>query len=467
MKKIFKILTFLLLSFNLSYAFAWTIDHFQVEFAKSSAWKFESLDIIIKAVDKNNDIVKDYTWNVIWISQTDDWVELPEELWSDEWYSFQLSDQWIKKFENWVKFSASWEQNISIYDTNDYENITGIWEIKIVEADSKTEAEIEILNPETNTTLPENKVIVSWATNKNHQVKIELNNTKNFNTTSNSDWIFEKEIEWLQPWENTLKAYVLDSDEKVIWESSKVIIKIDDNKPQFKKIVLSPISESGSVEEWTNIDVKVYATKWLKIVNLLFNDWVIKLSETETWVYTWNFKAPNKEETYSMDVVLNDTLWHTTTEKDVTSISVYLATNSASETATWVIIEECKDIDWKILKITWLKLVKLKTKSILTWDKIEKAISYDVYKKNNETWDFEFLQNIKESKLEIEITWDEIKFHDFAVKAKAEWCEEWTLVTWDLSNATNIQTGPTEIIIMLILSLILWFGYTAIKRQRS
>jgi len=35
----------------------------------------------------------------------------------------------------------------------------------------------------------------------------------------------------------------------------------------------------------------------------------------------------------------------------------------------------------KELKITGIKLVELKTKSVLTWDKIEGAESYNIYKK--------------------------------------------------------------------------------------
>lgn len=462
MKNFLKILTFLILSFNLNNVFAGTIDHFQVEFSKNSASTLESLDLTIKAVDKNNDIVKDYTWNILWISQTDDWVELPAELASDQWYSFQLSDQWVKKFENWVKFSTAWEQSISIYDTNDYENLTGIWKITIVENNtSSSKTEIEILSPDSNTTLPDNKVKVSWATKKNYQVRIELNNSKEFTTTSNSDWIFEKEIDWLATWENILKAYILDSDENIIWESSEVIVKIDNAKPKFKKITLSPISESGSVEEGTNVDIKVFASKWLKSAKVLFNDWVIGLSETEDWIYTWKFKAPSKDETFPIDVLLSDNLGHITTEKNAASIKVKLVETNSAQTEEPVKTEKKPE-----LSIKWLKLVKLKTKSILTWDKAKDAESYDVFKKNDETWDFEFLKNVTEPKFEIEITWDKIKYQYFAVKAKTK-TASWELITWDLSEATKIQTWPTEIILMLLLSLILGFGFMLYKRKNA
>gem|GEM_PF-6246174 len=50
--------------------------------------------------------------------------------------------------------------------------------------------------------------------------------------------------------------------------------------------------------------------------------------------------------------------------------------NSAAEQVTVTVNNEVK----KIYKITNLQLTKLKTKSILTWDKITEADSYNIYK---------------------------------------------------------------------------------------
>ena len=471
MKKILKVLVFLLSILNISFAFAGTIDHFIVEFPKDKAMQYEALDLTIKAVDENWDIVKDYTWNVIWISETDDNVELPADLASDNWYTFKLSDGWVKKFENWVKFSTTWLQTLSVYDSEDFQNLIWKWEITIIESQApEKNIEIEIVSPETNTTIAKDSIKISWATKKNHQVRIEVNSNKNFNTTSNSDWIFEKEIDWLKSWENTFKAYVLDADENIVWESNIVKIRVENAKPEFKKILLSPLSETWSVEELTQVDVKVLATKWLKTAKVLFNDWVIALSETEDWVYTWSFKTPEWEKTYDLDVVLADNMWHITTEKKVATIKVYAVEKTSApitkkpkpKTCSWVNIKASE------LKISWLKLVKLKNKSVLTWNKVEKAQSYDIFKKNKE-WKFELIQNVETPKFEIEITWNKVKYNDFAVRAKAKWCvnNKMTELNWDLSQATKIQTWPAETILMLILALILWFGFMMIKRRKA
>lgn len=470
MKKLLKITLSLLMVFNLSVVSAWTIDYFKVDFNKDSSWVWEALDLTITALDKNDEVVTDYTGNVFGFSETDDEVELPEELSHDEWYSFKLSDQWVKKFENWIKFNNTWEQSISLYDADDYENVTWKWEINIIKSDNKEKkVKIEIITPESNTTLPENKLKVSGSTTKNHQVRITLNNKEDFITTSNTDWIFEKEVEWLNTWQNLIKAFTIDADENIIWESNEVIINIDDSKPKFKKIILSPLSESGSVEENTNIEVKVFANVWLKSVKLLFNDWVIELSETEKWVYTWWFKTPWEEKVFPIDVIMTDELWHTTTEKKAIEIDVFLVeTNSAEEKiVTWIEIEEVDvEEDAPNLKIEWLKLVKLKSKSILSWKKLEDAKSYDVFKKNESSWDFEFLKNVVDPKFEIEITWEDIKYQYFAVKAKTE-TSSWEVITWSLSEATKIQTWPTEFVLILLLSLVLWFFFMIVRRKRA
>lgn len=471
MKKLLNIVLSLFMMFNLSFAFAWTIDHFKVEFNKEIIWAWEALDLTITALDKNDEIVEDYTGNVFWFSETDDSVELPEELSDDDWYSFKLSDQWVKKFENWVKFNTPLEQSISLYDANDYENVTWKWIVNVIESkQSEQKVEIEILTPESNTTLPENKVKVSGATVKNHQVKITINNNQDVTTTSNTDWIFEKTVEWLSTWNNTIKAYTLDADENIIGESDEVVISIDDNKPKFKKITLSPVSSTWSVEENTNIEVKVHANEWLKSVKLLFDDWVIELSETEKWIYTWSFKTPSEENTFPIDVVMSDNLWHIATEKEAFKINVFLVetTSAPDETSTWateVVTEEIKE-DSPNLKIEWLKLVKLKSRSILSWEELEDAENYDVFKKNEKTWDYEFLKNVDEPIFEIGITWDEIKHQYFAVKAKTK-TSSWELVTWDLSEATKIQTWPTQILLMLFISLILWFSFIIIRRKQN
>jgi fibronectin type 3 domain-containing protein len=67
------------------------------------------------------------------------------------------------------------------------------------------------------------------------------------------------------------------------------------------------------------------------------------------------------------------------------------------------------------LRITGIKLTVLKTKSILTWDKNEKAESYNIYKKKDDGT-LEFIQNVKDSYFEVAITGDKVTYDYFAIK---------------------------------------------------
>jgi len=472
--KFLKIIISLLLFLNISYAFAWVVDHFEVSFNKQEANVWEALDLTIKAVDENWDVVKDYMWNIIGFSETDDEVELPTELASDNWYTFTAANEWVMKFENWVIFHKPWEQELWIYDSDANENTIWLAKVKIKKTEEKSNVDIEILSPDNDLTIWKPNIKVSWKTEKNHQILIVVNDDKEFSTISNSEWYFEKEIEWLKTWKNVIQSHILDSEWKKIGNSNKVIITIDDTLPKFKKITLAPLSEKWEIDEWKNIIVNVYATPKLKEVSLIVNDSIVKLEETEDWVYTGNFNAPKWWETYSISAILKDNLGHNTTQKDIAKIIVKKLELASAEPApapqvehtnTWT-KNECDNID---LNIKNLKLVELKNKSILTWDKVKKADWYKVYKKN-EDWTLAEVADTKKEVFEVAITWKKIKYNFFAIKAykncKADsWI--WTVTkVWDLSEATKIKTWP-EMIILLLLSLLLWAWFLFTKRRKS
>ncbi len=469
--KFLKILLSLMLFFNISYTFAWVVDHFEVEFNKEEANVGEALDLTIKAVDENWEVVTDYLWSIIGFSETDEEVELPTALSSDEWYTFKASDEWVVKFENWVIFHKEWEQELWIYDTDSTENIIWLGRIKINKTEETQNLEIEILSPEEWLTIWDNKIKVSWKTEKNHQVLIIINEDKEFNTISNTQWVFEKEVTNLKTWENVIQAYVLDADWNKVWTSNKVIIKVDDNKPKFKKITLAPLGENWEVDEGKNIIVNLYATPDLKEVSLIVNDQIIKLEETEAWVYTWNFNAPKWGETYQINAILKDNLWHTITKNDIAQIKVNKVELTAAPieekpkiiTSTW---EVCDNID---LKIKWLKLVELKNKSVLTWDKVENADWYKIYKKT-QTWEFIEVADINKEVFEIPIVWDKLRYEYFAVKAYKN-CENkawtWTIFkSGNFSEATKIKTWP-ELIILLLISLLLWAWFVYFRNKQA
>jgi len=434
----------------MSSVLAWSVDHFQVKFTPDSAKVWEALDLEIEAVDKNNIAVTDYEWVVLIFSESDNEAELPIVL-EENTYTFKKSDQWKILFENAVKFSKEWTQNVHVYDFND-DTIFWIWEAKIVKDTNTESLNIEIVSPENGLTIWVNKIKVSWTTEKNHQVKIIVNWKNELNTTTNNEWVYEKEITNLVEWENIFLAKVLDANGKVIWESKEVKIKVEKSNLNLINVKVNP-EEVDS--EWA-YEVEIITTPSLREVNVIVNDISTKLEETKEWVYTWKLYAPKEEWTYKIDVILKDELGHEQKELWAGSVKVNKVALNAAE------VEEKEDK--KDLKITWLKLVELKTKSILTWDKLEEAKSYNVYKKY-EDWKLELIVNVTEPKFEIEITWDEVKYDYFAVKALAE-TGSWEIYEWDLSEATKIKTGP-EMIILLLISIFAAWLYLVSKQKRA
>lgn len=456
-----KLLIFSLVSM---FSFAWVsaagvVDHFQVKLYPESAKTWEALDLTIEAVDVNGSVVTDYNWMVLIFSESDPEAELPIIL-EDNTYTFKSSDQWKVVFENAIKFYQVWTQNVYVYDFNE-DTVFGLAEANISKWDEEVSANVDIISPENWLIIWENKIKVSWTSDKNHQIKLIINWQTEILTMTNDTWVFEREVTWLVEWENSIQAKVLDADSKEIWASKIVKIKVEKNNMSLTSARVIP----WEVDAESAFEYEVIATPWLKEVHALLNDIATLLPETDSWKYVAKSYAPKEEWTYKVDISLKDDLWREVMELWATSLKVNPVLNAAEpeekepeekETDTPTTTEEPTKVKEKNLKITWLKLVELKTKSILTWDELEDAKSYNVYKKL-EDWKLEFVENVKEAKFEVEIDMEaeKIKYDYFAIKALAE-TEDWEEYEWDLSEATKIQTWPEMIILFLIAMLIWW-----------
>jgi hypothetical protein len=389
----------------------------------------------------------------------------------DNTYTLKASDLWEVTFENAVKFFVWGTQNIYVYDFND-DMVFGIAEANITNSWQTSTKNIDIISPENWLTIWDNKVKVSWTSDKNHQVKIIVNWTWEIVTMTNDAWIYEKEITDLRDWENTFVAKVLDANGNEVWTSNEVKVRIE--KSAISLISVRPIPEEV---DWEGaFELEIVATPWLREVTSIINDIVTKIEEKDSWKYIAKVYAPKEEWVYKIDVTLKDELWHEVKELWAWSLKVNKAPvvevveepieglPVAEEPITTT--EEPIKGQAKDLKIKWLKLVELKSKSVLTWDELKDAKSYNVYKKL-EDWNLEFIENVVEPKFEvlIDMEAEKIKYEYFAVKAVAE-DEEWEFYEWDLSEATKIQTWP-EIIVLLLFSLLIWWLMLVFFRRKT
>jgi len=432
------------------------IDNFDVKLTPENAKAWEYLDFYIEAKDKNNQTVTDYEWMVLIFSESDPEAELPLEL-EENTYTFKPSDQWKIMFENAVKFLNPGTQNIYVYDFND-DTVFGIWEVNIEWEWTVSSATIDIISPENGLTIWEDIIKVSGSSDKNHKVIITVNSSEEFETTTNNEWIYEKEITWLMDWENTIIAKVLDWDENIIWESNEIKIKVETNNISLKNIKTIP------EEVYTNwaFEVEVISNKWLRDVSIIINDVVTTLKEDEEWIYKAKTYAPGDEWVFSIDVILKDELWHEKRELWASSLVVNKAEDlNAAEP---VVVEEEEEEKVVDLNIKNLKVVELKSKSVLSWDSLKDALSYNVYREL-ENWELEMIANVEESRYEVMFTWDEVRYENFYVKAVTQ-DDNWEPYEWALSDATKVKTWP-ELIILLLISLLLPIAYMFIKQKRA
>ena len=450
----------LLFTLQASVTFA-ALDRFEVVLWQNSAKVWQSLDITITAVDKNGETVTDYDGSILVFSESDASADFPNDL-SENSYTFEVSDEWQVKFENAVKFSAEGTQDIHVYDLND-ENILWVVEIDISEKEAVKDLDISIYTPEKWLTIGKNSVTVSWGTSKNYRVRIMLNWDKEILTTSNDDGIFEKEVGDLVEWENRLQAFVLDSDENVVGSTEEIIIKVNSNAPELKQIKITPTWE---MDAGTEISVEVYSSAGLSSSEVILNDIIVWLDEWEDGLYTWVATAPSEPWFYYIDVILKDDFGHETRKLKAESITVKesVELNAATiEQDDNGISEPSNNLNAANLDITGLKLTMLKTKSVLSWNEVKAASSYNIYKKMDD-WNLELIDNTVEPRYEIAIVWDELKYSEFAVKAMTN-TSNGESIEWDLSDMTKVQTGPTELI-LLLLAMILWLGVVMFTKSK-
>lgn len=425
---------------------------------------WESLDITIKAVDKDGETVTDYSGDILVFSESDPEADFPNEL-SENSYSFTVADQGEVKFENAVSFKNEGTQDIYVYDLNN-DSILGVTEVEITRAETESNVEIEILSPENGITVGKNTVTISGTTRKNHQIKITLNKDQDFTTTSNSEGIFEKEIDNLQDGENTFIAQILNAEEKVIGESKAVTLKVNGIAPELKSIKIDPKWE---VEAETEISIEVYSNNGLSDVTVILNDILTKLTEQQSWVYTGKTNAPAKAGKYGIDVILKSEFGQETKKSDVETLFVTekaVELNSATEEKVIETIETTVAPSELNLKITGIKLTELKTKSILTWDVVTEAISYNIYKKIDDT-KVELIENVVEPRFELEITGDEIKYDYFAIRAVGK-TGSGEIVQGDLSEMTKVKTGPEMYILLALMALMITgLGMYLVKKREA
>mgnify|MGYP001774086023 CR=1 FL=1 len=417
-----------------------------------------AIDLTVKAVDKNNVIVNDYDWVVVIFSESDPEAELPSAL-DNNTYEFLSSDQWEVKFENAVIFRNAWLQDLYVYDLDD-DTVMWIWEVNVSKVEVLENVEIEIVSPESWTTIWEKNIDISGFSTKNHNINIIVNGEDSFTTTTNEEGVFEYNVTWLADWENIMQVEIINADWEVIWESNEVSIDVNFNEPGLKSIKIDP----EEVEIENSFKIEILTNNITTSASIILNEEAIELDKEEEWLFSKYIYAPSIKGNYSIDVTLQDELGHEITELGVSNIIVNEPELNVSQEEVTVDTNNEESTEEVDLTVKWIKVIELKSKSIISWDKVEWAVWYNVYKKL-EDGSYELMAEVNEEKYEIEFGSDEVKYDWFAIKAIAE-DDEWMTFEWDLSEATKVKTWP-EMLILLLISLFVWGLFIFTKNKKD
>ncbi len=113
-----------------------------------------------------------------------------------------------------------------------------------------------------------------------------------------------------------------------------------------------------------------------------------------------------------------------------------------------------------VSNISGLKVTSQGYSTLLTWDVAADATSgYNVYKKGTDG-QYTLLENVKTNSYTIHLAKDSVKFDDFAIKGV---CNDGEGESADFAEVTKVQTGPTQILILLGLSALIGFYVTRRK----
>lgn len=456
------------------WVFAADFDHFEIKTSPESFGVNESVDLTLRALWDDGKTYTEYKWVIMVYSTTESSLALP----NDGTYEFTDVDAWIKKFEDSLKFSSAWEHILEVLDTNSYETL---WTITFnvkdsASVDTATVVEngdwekVEVTYPTPNLTIWKSEITVTWISKENHKLTISVNDEKKGEAISNDKWEFSFDLKDLVDGENTLTVSILDADENEIGKSDALIFSIDSQLPLVIDFGVSP---DTVVEAGETLTITLKSNPGLVESKITLWDVITNLKETEAWVYTWNIAASETDWEYFIGVTLKNSIWNVFTKSNFQAIIVEekeeevvveepVELNVAEEP-----VEEEIDLDalQKKLEIKNITLLKLAKKSVLKWDNIEEATSYDVYKKDKSNGQMLLVEKVTQPHIDIAIAGEEVTYDDFAVKAVID-TEEIKLESKDYSDMTKVQTGPAQMMILL-LSIMIATGMIVVGRKRA
>ncbi len=224
-------------------------DAFLVEVSPSSFDVNQAVDITIKAVKANGEIVKDYQWDVfIEVKGIVDAADFTVP--SDGLYTFTAQDQWVRLFSKGLSIKKSWTFTIKVSDFPD-DSIMGEKTIIVGSNQSASAAEgITIISPVAGG-IEKNSIanVMASATslpNAPYEIYINSNVVSEGMTNANGD--ISAYVSGIKAGDNILQIKILNASNEVIGESETTSFTYQPIKDGvFTSIKITP---NGKINQW-------------------------------------------------------------------------------------------------------------------------------------------------------------------------------------------------------------------------
>ena len=261
-------------------------DAFIVEVQPSSFDVNEAVDITIKAVTANGDIVKDYIWDVF--IHIDGIVDQADYTVPSEWlYSFVAQDQWVKLFSKGLIIKKQGTFTVQVDDIIN-ESIAGQKTIIVGNTSNASATEsISIVSPATDGTEKNNvvNIIANAPQLPNSPYSIFLNNSIVSEGTTDTIGDINAYVTGVIAGQNLLQVKISNANNEIIGQSESMRFTYSPIKDWvFDSIQILP---STKVKQWTKATFNISTSDSVtSAVIKLSNGKTLPMDRSTAWLFT-------------------------------------------------------------------------------------------------------------------------------------------------------------------------------------
>lgn len=303
-----------------------TPDLFQIDISPSTFDINTPVDVTIKAVTANWEVIKDYVGDVFLDINLDtaDYTVPSEGL-----YSFVAQDQGTKTFSKWLIVKKAWTYTFSASDVNEdtikWEKSITVWWWTDSHNSESWDWTVSISSPTADSTIKSDVAEIIWSGSiKNSPFEILLNWDSAYKWSTDEKGGFVWYINDLKEWKNTIQARILNITDDVVASSSEISFTYQSaTDSTFNSIQILP---SNKIKVWEKATFKIKTSETVSSAVIKFSNGRTAPMDMETeWSWT---KDITIDTAWKLNVSLDITTdWKT---KTYSNISILLVEQSTS-----------------------------------------------------------------------------------------------------------------------------------------